>query len=381
MELSAEQRPSGFWCLGIMKKSCLSILVFLFFGCNVFAQCTLELNSITLDTAASTCNHLFFKYQASGGTPTSFFWDYGDGNSCTCLHPKNVYNRNGTFQLCGRIKDANGCADSLCVTVNVFCPNPCTLSEIGIFSYDSLSYSCREYEFITITSQNAKKINWDFGDGDSANTKYTLHTFKSNGTFKVRLTIQDSIGCADTAEMMVGVNCPPDPQPCTFNISKLDTASGMDCKSKNFTLSANKTPKTVHWDFGDSSTWNGGKTTSHSYIDTGLYKVCAIATDSADCKDTMCQWVKVSCPSMHVSVNAHSIATLQLYPNPVVGTLTVLSSDVYIYAIYDAAMRKVASGYLREGTNTIDFTQLSSGVYTMQVQNSVLTTYYRVTRQ
>lgn len=368
-------------CLGIMKKNCLSILVFLFFSCNAFAQCTLELNSITLDTAASTCNHLFFKYQATGGTPTSFFWDYGDGNSCTCLHPKNVYNRNGAFQLCGQIKDSKGCADTLCVTVNVFCPDPCTLSEIGIFSYDSLSYSCKEYEFITITSQNAKKVNWDFGDGDTANTKYTLHTFKANGNFKVRLTIEDSIGCADTAEMMVNVNCPPEPQPCNFNISKLDTASGMDCKSKSFSLNTNKTPKTVHWEFGDNSTWDGGKTASHSYLDTGLYQVCAIAADSADCKDTMCRWVKVSCPSMHVSVDDHSVTALELYPNPVSGVLSVVSDDVYDYAIYDATMRKISSGYLHEGMNTIEFAHLPSGAYTIRIGNSGSVSYHRVTKQ
>jgi hypothetical protein len=344
------------------------------------AQCTLSLDSLSIDSSISDCNHLFFKFSHSGGTITSYKWTYGDGNSCTCFKPKNVYNTNGTFQVCGIIKDMNGCADTLCISVKVNC-DPCELSEIGIHSFDSLSYSCDEYEFNTITSTNAKKIKWNFGDGDSSGSKFIVHKYKQNGTYQVKLTIQDSIGCADTAEMTVKVDCPVKP-PCTFRVTKIDTATGADCKTKNFSLQTNGKPVTVLWKYGDGQqTLTNGKISSRTYADTGLYKLCVLAIDSSDCRDSLCQWVKVACPKKNVSLEELDKNGFIIYPNPVEGMLyleTELESD---YVIYDLTLKKVSEGQLAVGINGINLELLESGTYMLRMENEGAVLYYKIVRQ
>jgi PKD repeat protein len=365
-----------------MKKLYLGFLFFLLAGVSLNAQCTLKLDKISIDSAQGSCNHKFFKYAYSGGTPTIYKWTYGDGYSCGCVKPHTVYSKNGTYQVCGKITDANGCSDSLCISISVFCPNPCDLSEIGIFSYDSVSYTCDEIEFNTITSSNAKKIKWNFGDGDSSDSKFIVHKFRKNGTFKVRLSIQDSIGCGDTAEMTVKVDCPPVKPPCTFQITKIDTMSGADCKSKLFTIQANKNPVTVGWTFGDGGTaFTNGKSSNRTYADTGLYNLCVIALDSAQCRDTLCHWVKVSCPKKNVSIDALNDGVFDIYPNPAENILFVNSGVASEYSVYDMTQKRIFTGSLSAGNNEIIIGQLSRGTYIFRIDSDSGRFYYKLVKQ
>jgi hypothetical protein len=364
-----------------MKK-----ISFFFFTCiiafSASSQCTLKLDSVWLDSVGSSCNHLFFKYKYSGGTPHSYWWDYGDGNACSCIKPKNVYNHNGTFLVHGKITDINGCSDSFDIMVNVSCSNPCDLSEIGINSFDSLSYSCDEYEFNTITSANAKKIKWDFGDGDTSSSKFIVHTYKNNGTYHVKLDIQDSIGCADTAELTVIVDCPPVKSPCNFVITKIDTLTGQDCKTKLFTLSSNVEAVTIEWRYGDGHTnYTNGSQSSRSYADTGVYQLCAIALDSVGCRDTMCQWVNVYCPEKHVDVRAFGNGNFSFYPNPAGNILTIEALKASTYTIYDMSLKKLKTGDVTVGINYLDIEQLSGGAYLVKMDNDANTVYFKIFKQ
>jgi len=342
--------------------------------------CQLKLDNIVLDTAASTCSHLFFKYTYSGGTPNAYFWTYADGNSCTCFKPKNVYNTNGTFNVCGKIKDANGCVDSLCITAHVNCFNPCDLSEIGIYTFDTLSYTCDEYEFNTVTSPNAKRIKWDFGDNDSSSDKFTVHQYKKNGVYQVRLSIQDSMACADTANLTVVVDCVVDT--CDFKITAIDTSSGADCKTKMFILKSNKKPMTVKWVYGDGqNALTNGNISSRTYADTGLYNLCTYALDSHDCRDTFCVWVKVKCPQKPSSLQLFEHNTFMLYPNPFADVLHIESPGQSSYIIYDITLKQLAKGILFEGKNAINLADLESGTYVLKLENIDCSKYFSIRKE
>ncbi len=345
-----------------MKKIYL-ILFFLAFAGSAAAQtpCTLSLDSVYLDTILSNCSHLYFKYNVSGGTATSYSWTYGDGNSCTCIKPKNFYTSNGTYQVCGRIQDANGCADSLCISVIVSCSNPCDLSEIGIYSVDTLSYSCNEMEFITITSSNARKIRWDFGDGDSSDNKYEIHTYKQNGTYNVRLIIEDSIACSDTADLRVVIYC-DEIIPCNLEIQGIDTLSQGDCYTRMLTLHSNKGLLKVNWDFGDGGSLVSNKSQLWHFADTGLFRVCAVAEDSAQCRDTFCRWVKISCPEQS-GINQHTFAGLKIYPSPFSNYFNIEFDCNAGLLVLDCNMREVYKTEMEAGTNEIKISSLNSGLY------------------
>ena len=341
--------------------------------------CQLSLDSIYLDQAASNCNHLYFKYKVSGGTASSYNWTYGDGNSCACYKPKNFYTKNGTYQVCGRIQDANGCKDSLCITVNVNCTNPCDLSEIGIYSFDTVSYNCNEYEFVSFVSPNAKRIVWEFGDGDSSNSKYSLHTFQKNGNYKVRLIVQDSISCGDTANLSIDINC-DQKAPCDFIINRIDTSSKGNCKTKGFDLSCNKTPIEVKWNYGDGNSETSGKQVQHSYKDTGNYNVCAIATDSFGCSDTLCISIAIKCPKSS-GIHFTSIDRSNIYPSPFSSYLNVkLESDATI-VVYDQKQSLVFESDFKDGIAILDLSKLSSGLYFISIKTFEVVQFYKIIKE
>lgn len=364
-----------------MKKIYL-ILLFTFICSIAKAQspCLVSLDSVYLDTAQSTCNQLYFKYNVTGGTISSYGWTYGDGNACACIKPKNFYTKNGTYEVCGIIKDVNACPDTLCASFNVNCSNPCDLSGIGIFSADTLSYSCNEIEFNSIISDNAKKIRWDFGDGDSSDQTYVIHTFNQNGQYNVRLIIQDSIACADTADFTIQIDCSIT-TPCDFRLTSIDTASGVGCKTKLFQLKSNVNPKLIRWEFGDGQFVLNTKSTQITYQDTGLYEVCVYASDSMDCKDTICQWVLVKCPKPSTSVYGLTTNSNYLYPNPFTDVLIIQMLDIAECIIYDVNMKIIKTVKLEQGNNELNLSDLKSGVYFFKLQTDTNSSVYSLIKE
>jgi len=362
-----------------MKSFYLFLLLIL--SGQAFAQppCQLSLDSIQLDMSNSTCNYLQFKYKVSGGTPTAYSWTYGDGNGCSCIKPKHFYTANGSYQVCGRIQDANGCADSLCATFIVNCSDPCDLSEIGIFSLDTLSYSCNEMEFITITSTNARKIRWDFGDGDTSDSKYVVHTYTSKGQYKVRLIVQDSIACADTADLTVDITCSLT-EPCSMQIQSVDTAGGANCKTKRFTLFTTKPYQFVYWNYGDGSLDTGMRIRTKVYADTGVFNLCVIAEDSFQCRDTLCRPIRVSCPNT-ASLSETDFANNRIYPSPFSRELNLVLALPGTIQLFDTGMKMLMSKDSEAGLSTLDLSFLRAGIYLLCIENAQGRYVYQIVKE
>ena len=353
----------------IMKSSKpLVLLLFLaVFATTSKAQtpCTLSLDSVYLDTVLSNCNHLYFKYKYSGGTPSAYKWTYGDGHTCGCYKPHNMYTKNATYSVCGRIQDANGCADSLCLPFTVNCSNPCDLSEIAIYSFDTVSYNCREYEFVAWVSGNAKRKVWLFGDGDSANTSYALHSYYKNGHYNAKMIVQDSIGCGDTANVSFDIMCKAN-LPCPLQVLSIDTLSLKDCWTKEFTAHCTKQPMNLWWQFGDLSSGFGPINTSHQYHDSGLYQLALYVQDSSGCSDTFYRAVEVNCskgtaidflslkPYNELHVYPMPVETIMYFEFPITGQLEITDiSGKRVFEVDIATETSVNCAHLQPGVYQI----------------------------
>jgi PKD repeat protein len=221
---------------------------------------------------------------------------------------------------------------------------------------------------VSFVSPNAKRIVWEFGDGDSSNSKYSLHTFRKNGNYKVRLIVQDSISCGDTANLDITINC-DQKAPCDFKINRIDTITKGNCKTKVYNLNCNKNPKEVKWNFGDGNSETSGKQTLHAYKDTGVYEVCAIATDTVGCSDTTCVTIKVKCPKSSGFDN-FDIDRTRIYPSPFTIYLNVkLESDATI-SVYDQKHALVYESDFKNGIANLDLSKLSKGLYFLSIKTA-----------
>lgn len=66
---------------------------------------------------------------------------------------------------------------------------------------------------------------------------------------------------------------------------------------------------------------------------------------------------------------AEKESSVQIYPNPTAGKLNINSTQEQDYEIRDMQGRKVASGHLAVGQNSLDLANLADGVYVFRIEN------------
>lgn len=70
----------------------------------------------------SFCNYSFIDYSTGGsGNVVGWYWSFGDGGSSTQQNPNYQYASNGQYLVCLTIQTDNGCSDTICDSVDVFC--------------------------------------------------------------------------------------------------------------------------------------------------------------------------------------------------------------------------------------------------------------------
>lgn len=123
---------------------------------------------------------------------------------------------------------------------------------------------CASFDFKGFGYTNTNPINsweWFFGDGGTANTQNTSHTYASSGTFTVKLIVTDINGCKDSITKNVS----------TTSISTEFIYSYVPCLQQT-TVFLNG-PGSGNWDFGDGTFLIGSGNTLHTYGSPGIYNI------------------------------------------------------------------------------------------------------------
>jgi gliding motility-associated-like protein len=138
-----------------------------------------------------------FKNNSTGGQ--TWLWDFGDGNTSTDFEPSHVYTTPGIYSvrlIAYNPNTCNGSDTSNFLTVTVL------PSAIPDFSISPLTPQDNvPFTFTNLSSPDAVKFRWRFGDGDSLITTSrapVLHQYNTTGTYNVCLTAFSSIGCDST---------------------------------------------------------------------------------------------------------------------------------------------------------------------------------------
>lgn len=240
-------------------------------SCAVATVC----DSLTADWTHTT-NDLIADFTAStAGNPTSWLWDFGDGNTSTQENPTHSYASSGTYTVCLTATNACG-SDSTCSSVNIICPLP----SANIFhSANELNVS-----FFSDTAGNPTSWLWDFGDGVIDTVMNPVHNYSAPGTYVVCLTASNNCGSDITCDTVVVTCSLP---AATWSSSSLELVT-------EFTASSTGNPTSWLWDFGDGNT-STQENPTHTYSATGTYIVCLTATNACG-TDSTCGSVSVVCP-------------------------------------------------------------------------------------
>ncbi len=145
-----------------------------------------------------------FVNESDGGQ--QFFWDFGDGNAVsTDPNPQHTYsvNTTTTFTVRLRVIDSATCniVDSISSTIIVFgtptanftvAPQPPPVNT--------------EITFTNLSSPDAVRFKWLFGDGDSLLTTSRnpiTHEYNATNTFNAQLIAYNATNCPDTFSLAV----------------------------------------------------------------------------------------------------------------------------------------------------------------------------------
>jgi PKD repeat protein len=118
---------------------------------------------------------------------------------------------------------------------------------------------------------------WDFGDGSSASDARPVHTFASQGTYNVTLTVDDGHGAQATSSRSVIVG--PDAPVASFSFAPREPVAGHRVSFDGGASSdADGDQLTYVWAFGDGSTATGSVPT-HTFALRGVYNVTLAVDD------------------------------------------------------------------------------------------------------
>jgi len=154
--------------------------------------------SPTIGNAPLTVN---FSDQSTN-SPTSWQWDFGDGNTSSEQNPSNTFNNAGTFSA------------ALTVT-NAFGTYTETKDGFIVVSIPAANFSCNTtggtasltVDFKDESINNPTSWLWDFGDGGSSTEQNPSHTYHTMGIYDVSLTAINEHGSdTETKTNFITVN-------------------------------------------------------------------------------------------------------------------------------------------------------------------------------
>ncbi len=259
----------------------IALLIFILLGSFIHAQ--IPVANFT-GTPLSGCSPLIVNFQdLSGGNPTSWSWDFGNGNTSTLQNPTASYFTPGTYTVQLTVTNANGSNTLTRAQYITVYENP-----VVNFSANNTS-GCfpLRVQFTDLSTAGAGNINvswnWDFGNGSTSSLQNPFVTYTTAGLFTVTLRVTNDKGCTRTISRPAYIAVTPGVSASFFHSQPTVCSAPAVINFTN--LSTGPGVLSYQWDFGDAGT-STVQNPSHTYTANGSYIVTLITSSSAGCVDT-----------------------------------------------------------------------------------------------
>lgn len=233
----------------------------------------------------SGCSPLIVVFQdMSTGNPTSWAWDFGNGNTSTLQNPTATYFTPGTYTITLITRNAAG-TNTLTRSNYITVYEPPTLN----FSANTTS-GCfpLNVQFTDLSTAGLGNSNvswqWDFGNGVTSTQQNPNAVYTTSGTFTVTLRVTNDKGCVKTISRPAYINV-TNGVTAVFTNTQPTVCSAPAAIS--FTNNSTGPPVMSYlWDFGDGN-FSTALNPTHTYLTSGSFVVTLTATSTAGCQATV----------------------------------------------------------------------------------------------
>lgn len=168
--------------------------------CNDVASFTIVVNPNPIPDYFSSltegCDSLTVSFMENAmGEITAYAWDFGDGSPLTNeANPVHTYLSPGIYPVTLTTTTPGGCERSLTKTTITINASPVVSASANPEGGARIPLPDAMVSF-TDNSQGAVSYFWEFGDGNASSEQNPTHTYTTEGTYTVTLTVTDSAGC------------------------------------------------------------------------------------------------------------------------------------------------------------------------------------------
>lgn len=230
----------------------------------------------------------------------SFFWDFKNGNNSILSNPTETFQTPGTYEVSFGLGVGQPVLGTVTITVYAkpdlsFAADPaggCAPLPVQ-FSNDS--------EIDAGIRSAGVSWNWNFGDGQTAQSETANHQYAAAGSYNVSLQLISSVANCSVVETETGFVNVSSVEPAFATVP--DPASSC---SAPLTVSFNNLTQgdglTFDWDFGNGEASDAISPPSVTYLQEGQYDVLLTVTDANGCAGSITKVVSVGTPAADFSV-------------------------------------------------------------------------------
>ncbi len=231
----------------------------------------------------------------SSGAITGYSWDFGDATTGTGASVTHNYAAVGPYTVSLTVTSDQGCTDVKSQALNTIYAEPQAAFSAPPEVCDGAMVSFTESS--TAPGSTVTQWDWDFGDGNTDNTRNPTHTYAAPGSYTVTLNVKSAVGCQtvnNTATHTVVVNALP---AADFSISTPGCVN-QDITFTDASVANSGVLNSWSWDFGDGGTLVQTTATpvTHKYLTAGTYTVTLKVQTDKGCSST----VKSKSVTIHV---------------------------------------------------------------------------------
>lgn len=213
----------------------------------------------------------------STNIPTSWYWNFGDGQYSTLKNPTNTYTSAGNYSVSLTATNAWG-SDITLKPGYIFTYVP------AIANFTGTPTSGLKPLTVSFTDQSTGSpfsFYWKFGDIAIVNTSTAQnpgHTYDTIGVYSVNLTVANSYSSSSLVRTgYINVTTPP---PTAYIINTTPTSGFAPLTVSWLGLASNAPISSWLWNFGDGSPLVTTQNANHTFTGSGNYNVSLTATNA-----------------------------------------------------------------------------------------------------